>query len=193
MNDLKIQIDDYINRIYNINFFLPSKYLERCVVDKKVELVMKSFEISAPIEYIKISNVSDLIIAWSDSVSCGDDWEERMNSAANDALITIKRNGLDKIANAFIEKIDVTHPNITKHNGYHQIWSPYWTINQIVKRSLLDLIAFSDDEYKRKYPSGNFLNIIDIFEMGLFPVGLINNKFTIYVPPYQLYFPDGLI
>lgn len=47
-------------------------------------------------------------------------------------------------------------------------------------------IKREDDEYKKKYPSGNFINLIPLWEAGLYPVGVIDGKFVVYVPPCNL-------
>jgi len=56
----------------------------------------------------------------------------------------------------------------------------------------LDLLALNLEDYKKKYPKGNFINLIPFWEMGLYPVGIVNKKFIIYVPPRNLAFPKEL-
>ena len=36
--------------------------------------------------------------------------------------------------------------------------------------------------YSNKYPSGNFLQLIPLWEAGLYPCGVIDGKFVVYVP-----------
>ena len=40
-----------------------------------------------------------------------------------------------------------------------------------------DLPAFKD-----KYPNGAFLLLIPLWEMGLYPCGVVNGKFIVYLP-----------
>ena len=56
-----------------------------------------------------------------------------------------------------------------------------------------DVLALELKEYKEKYPNGNFINLIPLYEMGLYPVGLIDGKFVIYIPPTTQEFPDELV
>ena len=45
-----------------------------------------------------------------------------------------------------------------------------------------DLLAFNLKDYRVKYPNGNFILLIPLWEAGLYPCGVIDGKFIIYVP-----------
>lgn len=45
----------------------------------------------------------------------------------------------------------------------------------------------------RKSKKGNFINLIPIYEAGLYPVGVVDGKFIVYVPPSKLKFPKEFI
>ncbi len=45
-----------------------------------------------------------------------------------------------------------------------------------------DVLALNLDDYKSKYPNGNFINLIPLWESGLYPCGVIDGKFVVYVP-----------
>lgn len=53
-----------------------------------------------------------------------------------------------------------------------------------------DLLSSDLKDYKKKYPNGNFIQLIPLWEMGIYPVGVINGKFVVYVPPSKLEFPE---
>ena len=53
-----------------------------------------------------------------------------------------------------------------------------------------DILVSDLKEYKKKYPNGNFINLIPLWEIGLYPVGLINGKFIIYIPSCKIDFPN---
>ena len=57
-------------------------------------------------------------------------------------------------------------------------------------RGAADLLASDLKDYKKKYPKGNFIQLIPIWELGLYPVGVIDGKFVVYVPPSKLDFPE---
>ena len=56
-------------------------------------------------------------------------------------------------------------------------------------RGANDLLVQDLEDYKKKYPKGSFINLIPLWEMGLYPVGIINKKFVIYIPPSKQEFP----
>lgn len=55
--------------------------------------------------------------------------------------------------------------------------------------ALADLLALNDDKYREKFPDGVFLNILSVWECGLYPIGMINGKFVVYVPSIDGEFP----
>ena len=44
-------------------------------------------------------------------------------------------------------------------------------------------------QYKKKYPNGSFINLIPLYELGLWPIGIIEGKFVIAIPPCKVVFP----
>ena len=46
--------------------------------------------------------------------------------------------------------------------------------------------------YTKKYPNGSFINLVPLWEMGLYPIGVIDGKFIVYVPPYEQKFPKEM-
>jgi hypothetical protein len=56
-------------------------------------------------------------------------------------------------------------------------------------RAIENILVEDLPKFKEKYPNGTFKNIIPLWEKGLYPVGIIDGKFVIYVPPVKLEFP----
>lgn len=56
-----------------------------------------------------------------------------------------------------------------------------------------DVLALNLEEYKAKYPNGTFINLIPLYEAGLYPVGVVGGKFIVYVPASKTEFPNDLI
>jgi len=57
-------------------------------------------------------------------------------------------------------------------------------------RGAQDLLALNLDSYKEKCPQGSFINLIPIWELGLYPIGVVDGKFIIYIPPMSFNFPE---
>jgi len=61
-------------------------------------------------------------------------------------------------------------------------WDAAWGASEIVSE---DLEAFT-----KKYPKGAFLQLIPLWEEGLYPIGIVDGKFLIYIPPFENKFPE---
>ena len=65
-------------------------------------------------------------------------------------------------------------------------WDSAWASDWASAEVLLE----DNKEFKKKYPNGAFKQLFKIWEMGLYPVGILKNKkFVIYVPPCKLDLP----
>ena len=72
------------------------------------------------------------------------------------------------------------------HEELDAVWDAAWDAAYGVN----DILVSDLKEYKKKYPNGNFINLIPLWEIGLYPVGLINGKFIIYIPSCKIDFPN---
>ena len=65
-----------------------------------------------------------------------------------------------------------------------------WASARDSARAITEILVEDLDVYE-----GNkaFLSLIDIWEKGLYPIGVIGGKFIVYVPPCSQEFPDDLI
>ena len=48
-----------------------------------------------------------------------------------------------------------------------------------------EIIAMDLEDFNKKYPQGAFLQLIPLWEMGLYPIGVVNGKFVIYLPEVE--------
>ena len=61
-------------------------------------------------------------------------------------------------------------------------WASAWASVEVLLKDNAD--------FKKKYPNGAFKQLFKLWEMGLYPVGVLKNKkFVIYVPPCKTDFP----
>jgi len=61
-------------------------------------------------------------------------------------------------------------------------WDAAWDAARDAARGAADILALNLKDYKKKYPNGNFINLIPLWEAGLYPIGVVNGKFIIYIP-----------
>ena len=134
------QLDEYIQRIKDINWFQPSKEIKRDEIDKQINFSLEAFGVEANIEYRTLKTVEDWDAAW------GAAWD-----AARDAA---------------------------------------WGAARDAAWGVCDVLALNLDEYKSKYPNGNFINLIPLWEAGLYPCGIIDGNFVVYVPEEKFEIPQ---
>ena len=68
-------------------------------------------------------------------------------------------------------------------------WDAAWD----AARGAADVLALNLNTYKEKYPTGNFIHLIPLWEAGLYPVGVVDGKFLVYVPASKMEFPSDLV
>ena len=61
-------------------------------------------------------------------------------------------------------------------------WDAAWGAAWDAARGAQEIVASDLDGFTKKYPNGAFLQLISLWEMGLYPIGLIDGKFLVYVP-----------
>ena len=65
-----------------------------------------------------------------------------------------------------------------------------WDAARAAARAAADILVDNFKAYKEKYPKGNFINLIPLWELGLYPIGVVDGKFLIYIPPLNQEFPE---
>jgi hypothetical protein len=61
-------------------------------------------------------------------------------------------------------------------------WDVAWDTARDAARNAEGLIVSDLKEYKKKYPKVPFIELMALWEMGLYPIGVVNKKFLIYIP-----------
>ena len=69
-----------------------------------------------------------------------------------------------------------------RDSAWASAWDSAWASVEVLLKDNAD--------FKKKYPNGAFKQLFKLWEMGLYPVGVLKNKkFVIYVPPCKTDFP----
>ena len=77
--NVEADLDAYIERIKNIQWFKPSKDIKSEDIDRQVNVVLEAFGVKASIEYRSIKNSNDLDAAW------GSAWDSARDAARDAA------------------------------------------------------------------------------------------------------------
>lgn len=197
------KIDAYLERIAQILWFYPSDKphkLKKNEVDKKVKEVLKAFGVQAEIEYQEFGNKK----SWGMITDGAWSVEEKFGEACDNAFETAKKNMCNvhnPVLWVMIEKaisvnlhvdasdyLKLLGDNASPEDKRTKIQLLVKLAEEAADRAIKDLVAsgFGDEEYKKKYPNGNFVNFIPLWKLGLIPAGVVENKFIIYVPSSEI-------
>ena len=174
-HEVETQLDEYIERIKSIQWFCPSPDLKRTDIDRQVSIALKAFGLEASVEYRTLKTQKD----WGAAQDAAQDaaWDAAQDAAWDAAWDASWGAALDAALNASW--------CAAQDAAWDAAWDASW--------GAADVLALNLDDYKKKYPTGNFIHLIPLWEAGLYPCGVIGGKFIIYVPPVSQGFPQNLI
>lgn len=161
-------LDDYIELLRKIDWFKPKNPI-KSEVDKQINIVLKAFGVEASIEYRPLQTPDD----WSTVREAVSYWDKAWDIAWDKAWYAAWDASRD------VASGDVW--NAVKSD----VWNADFGVTWDAVRGVADLLASmnpKNPDYKEKYPNGNFLQLIKLWELGLYPIGVIGGKFICYVP-----------
>ena len=162
-------LDKYIERIKSIKWFQPSSTLDKKDVDTKVKACIDAFGVKATVEYRQLKTSNDWDAAWDAARDAA--WDAARDAAWGAAL------------------------DAARDAARGAAWDAAWDAARDAARGAAwDAARGADEtlvkdlkEYKGKFA---FLSLVDIYELGLYPVGVVNGKFLVFVPPCKMEFPE---
>jgi len=184
--EVEEKLDEYIERIKKIQWFKPSKNLKKSKVDKLAKFAIKTFGIEASIEY---RSLKDPNAAWNAA------WDATKDAAWGAAKTTAKNAAWNATGDAAWGASWNAVKTTAEDAAENVAWNAARDAAEDAAWGAADMLALNLDDYKKKYPDGNFINLIPLWELGLYPIGIIDGKFIIYVPPTKEVkeFPQDLI
>jgi hypothetical protein len=173
--EVEAALDAYIDRIKAIQWFKPSPDIKREKVDVAIKAAISAFGVEASIEYRHLNTVNDWDAArdaaWGAAREAA--WDAARD-AARDAAWGAAREA------AWGAAWDAAR-DAAREAAWGAAWNAAW--------GAADVLATFTKTYKKETP---FVKLVDIWEMGLYPVGVVDGKFVVYVPPSKLEFPEDL-
>ena len=165
------RVNKFIESLKSYPWFKPSSSLKKEDVDKQAEFTLECFGVKAEIEYRKLESKEDWASArasWDSAwASAWDSWD----SALASALASLDSTLASAWASA------------ASDSTLTSAWASAW--------ASVEILLEDNEDFKKKYPNGAFKQLLKLWEMGLYPVGVLkeNKKFVIYVPPCKLELP----
>jgi len=169
--EVQDKLTAYLERIKEIKWFKPSEKIDSKDVEQKVKFALDCFGIKAELEWKKLETVKDWDAARGASLGAarGAAWGAAWD-AARDAALDAARGAAWGAAWG---------------SAWGAARGAAWGASWDAALGACDIVAFDLQTYKEKYPNGAFINLIPIWELGLYPIGVVNGKFVIYIP--QIY------
>jgi len=190
--DIEDKLDAYIERIKNIKWFTISKDYSQAKATKQIKLALKCFVVKAEIEYKSLKTENDWDAAWD--AARGASWGAAGGAARGSAWVAA---GGAAWGAAYDAARDAAR-GAARDAAYNAAWGAAWDAAYDAAGGAswgaargaawgaswgAAEINVSDlPEFNKKYPQGAFLQLIPLWEMGLYPCGVVDGKFICYVP-----------
>jgi hypothetical protein len=160
------ELDAYIERIKAIQWFKPTG-VSKPAIDKQICVALKAFGIEATIEYR--------------SLKTPEDWAAARDAARGAAWGAAWAAAWGAARGAAWDAAWGAAWGAARGAAWDAARGAAWD----AARGAADLLASLTPKklgYQEKYPQGNFLQLVPLWEAGLYPCGVIDGKFVCYVP-----------
>jgi len=186
--EVEKKLDTYIARIKKIKWFQPEAKLDKKELEKQIKVVLECFGVKAKIEYRQLKTPED----WDAAQGAAWDaaWDAAQGAARGAAWDAAQGAAWDAAWDAAQGAARGAARDAAWDAARGAAWGAARDAAWDAARGAADLLASDLKDYKKKYPKGNFIQLIPIWELGLYPVGVIDGKFVVYVPPSKLDFPE---
>jgi len=182
-DDVVKKLDAYVERIKAIKWFTPSADLKKEKVETAVKVSLKAFGVEAKIEFKQLKTTEDWDAAWDAARDAARDaaWDAARDAARDAAWDAARGAAWDAARDAAWGAAW----GAARDAARDAAWGAAWDAARGAAETLVEDLK----EYKGKKA---FLSLEDIWEMGLYPIGVVDGVFIIYVPASKQEFPEDL-
>ena len=171
------RMDDFIESLKTYPWFKPSPNLKKEDVEKQVKFTLDCFGVKVEVEYRKLEKKED----WNSARDSARD------SAWASAWVSVWNSARDSARDSARESAW----NSVWASARASVWASEWDSARASTRASAEILLEDNKEFKKIYPNGAFKQLLKLWKMGLYPVGVLKNKkFVIYVPPCKMEFPN---
>lgn len=162
------RVNNFIDWLKDVRWFAPQKGLKKSDIEKQAKFTLKCFWVEAEIEFRKLQKKED----WDSARDSTWDstWDSAWDSARDSAWYSASDSALSYAWSSCSDSA----------------WDSAWAVKEI--------LLSDNKQFSKKYPDWAFKQLFKLWEMWLYPVGVLkeNEKFVIYVPPYNTEFPGDM-
>ena len=172
--EVQERVNNFIDKLPTIPWFKPSKDLKKSDVDKQINFTLECFGVKASIEYKALKSEEDWASARDSAWASA--WDSAMDSAWDSARDSAWASARDSAWDS----------------AWASAWTSArdsaWTSARASAWASQEALLEDNEQFKKAYPNGAFKQLFKLWEMGLYPVGILEEtgKFTVYVPEIDL-------
>lgn len=182
--EVETRLDDYIERVKKIKWFQPNAEISKEIIEKQVDIVLKAFWVEASIEYKQLKTPED----WSADLDAT--WGDAWGDALGDARDAVREAAWGATWGAAWDAVREVAWGAAWGAACDADWvATYETVREAAWGIYDELLKYNK-QYSDKYPNGSFINLIPLYEMGLYPIGVVDWKFVIAIPASKMEFPE---
>ncbi len=180
--EVQERVNNFIDKLPTIPWFKPSKDLKKSDVDKQINFTLECFGVKASIEYKTLKSEEDWDSAWDSAMASAwySAWDSAIASAWDSARASDWSSAWDSArASARASALDSARDSARASD---------WSSASDSARASQEALLEDNEQFKKAYPNGAFKQLFKLWEMGLYPVGILEEtgKFTVYVPEIDL-------
>jgi hypothetical protein len=170
-------LDAYIERVKNVKWFEPDPSLTKDTVDTKVKSALSAFGITASIEYRSLKTEADYIAAWE--AARDETWSAAWDKARSAAWSAARSAAWDAVWSAAWSAAWDAVWGAARSAARDAAWDAARSAVRDAVWGAADILASHTPTYKLDKP---FVKMFEIWELGMYPVGVVNGVFIVYSP-----------
>jgi hypothetical protein len=192
--EVQERVNNFIDKLPTIPWFKPSKDLKKSDVDKQINFTLECFGVKASIEYKTLKSEEDWASArdsardsaWASAWDSA--WDSARDSAWDSAWDSARASARDSARDSAWDSARASAWDSARDSARDSAWDSArdsaWDSARASQEALLE----DNEQFKKAYPNGAFKQLFKLWEMGLYPVGILEEtgKFTVYVPEIDL-------
>ena len=169
------RVNSFIENLKTIKWLKPDKNLKKEDIEKQINITLECFWVKAWIEYRELKTQEDYRSARDAArgVTRSVAWD-----AASRAAWDISRD--DAAMSAAWDAASSAAWDISRDDAARSAaaMSAAWDAVRVAA----ELSIIDTKEFKSKYPNWAFTQYFKLWEMWLYPIGAVDQKFIIYIP-----------
>jgi len=181
------RVNDFIDNVKKIKWFEPDPNITKEEVEKQVNFILECFGVKAKIQYKKWLKGKYFIYDCPSSSylsfdSCYDSvWASAMNLCSDYSWDCINNSDLFSARDLCWDLSFNLSWKLARNSADLE---KTLDLSRTLARTSMDILLQNNRQFKLKYPNGAFRQLFKLWEMGLYPVGILKNKkFVIYAKP----------